>query len=154
MSFLNQNVRTVVAALCGLAYLTTMPEFSQVILAMMSGGHAVQMIAHDGHEDLLLHRDDDDACGAPDRDSETHAEHHSGHSNHHDHVVCLESDGSDVALTDSLTRTPLVTSCKLEYPTVSFIAGWKTGVAPVRPRPPPLIKSGAIRCLRTTVLVI
>lgn len=157
MSSPKQNVRIVIAALCCVAHLASLPQVSPLMLVVfMHGGHELQVMAHDGHEDLLLHHDDDDDASSEHQagHEQTHAEEHDGHHHHHDHLVCLSSINHAVTAGELIIRAPLVSACALECSEVGFVAQWKTTGQLTRPRPPPLIRNGMLVCLRTTVLVV
>jgi ABC-type Zn2+ transport system substrate-binding protein/surface adhesin len=152
---LKHNVRPVIAALCGIAYMATLQQFSPLVALLMHGAHEMQVIEHDGHSDLLLHHDDDDAHEQHEQSHQgTHAEDHAGHKHHHDHVLCLTSTCHATTLDDQTQRVPLACACRHEWLETIAIAELQNKGGLVRARPPPLINSGALHCLRTTVLVV
>jgi len=154
MSSLQYNVRTVIAALCSLAYLATLPQISPIMLgALMHGGHEVHVVDHDGHQDLVFqhnHADEDHDHASDEQQSLTqnHLEDH-----HDDHVLRLAYKDMTATLRDALSLAPMVKVCPTEMMPMAASVTWS--IMPARSRPPPIIGGGDVLvCLRTTVLVV
>ena len=156
MQHLKHNVRIVITALCGFAYLVSLlPMMPVMLVAFLHGEHAAQLVQHDGHQDLRLHQDDADATDDHDaHDQQTHEEEHASHENHHDHLVCLSDSSHAVAMGELGTRVPLASVCVLEWAHEDFIATWTITGEITRARPPPPIPNTVLVCLRTTMLVV
>ena len=151
MSSPKHNSCRVIALLCGLAYLATLPNFPQFILvSLMHGGHAVQVVEHGGHEDLVFYHHDDEAAGEHPAFPECHA----GSHHEHDHMVCLGASGPSTDFFDSASRTPFAAAFHASVPSILTAPEWRMSVPRVLARAPPLIGGGVLICLRTTVLVV
>lgn len=158
MSTLISPARRILAFIGWLGYLTTLPQVSPMMLVnLLHGGHEMQVVAHDGHEDLLLHQDANDhehaTTGAADEHG-SHAQSHAGHQHHHDHIVCLDSSNHDGTIDAPAAWSPLLTVARVERPAVVCLPAWSTEESPPLARPPPLIRSHTLVCLRTKVLLV
>jgi hypothetical protein len=149
-------VRCVIAALCGAGHLLALAQgASATFLAGIHGGHVATIVEHDGHQDLMLHHDGNDANDASDADGVgSHAESHAGHGQHHDHLVCLSAN-QDAAMWENGTRTVPVPAISCEMPVRSWHPSCRRiSLSSSGARPPPFAAGGMLGCLRTTVLLV
>ncbi len=151
---LRQQFRILFALLCGVAHFAALPQLSMLMVAGFTPErHEMVLVPHKGHQDVLLHYDDDEAGSFAAEDATEHATQHTGHKNHHDHMLCV-TQGNPVGAWSKLQLSGCVIFA-LPVPAAPppLFAGWRMSESPLRARPPP-VGTGVLKCLRTTVLLV
>ena len=148
----HQRLRSVIAALCGFAYLVTLQQGPLLMLTvLLHGANEMHVVQEAGQTNLVFHHhhEDGDADTLPAKGVHLEDHHH-----HADHVIKVAFTDNALAASSSTLRmlsVPFTTSCVVT-PVMAMPRCQLT--TPQRARPPPLIGGGVLARLRTTMLVI
>jgi hypothetical protein len=151
MLLVSHRLRLVIAAVCGFAYMATLQQGAMCVLPVLFGGeHKLQLVQEAGETELVFHHAHDDDDHSP-----LNQVVHLNHRHHHgDHIIKLLSHDDSLITSGSSLRL-LPTSWAISWVANSRVVTPRYAFAPtMRARPPPLIGSGVLQCLRTTVLVV
>lgn len=155
----SRYLRLVIAAFCGFAYLATLQQGALLALTVfLHGTHGMQVVQEAGETELVFHHEHDHAHDDHDADDDDLPSHEAAHLNDHhhhgDHVIKLVSHDDSLITSGSSLRL-LPTSWAMPWVANSLVVTLRYAFTlALRARPPPLIASGVLHCLRTTVLVV